>query len=204
MTFWRKVTAKSWEHAGETEGPHGEFTVTHPPKRVALRMFLAVIASVFFLLFVAYRIRMGYPDWRPLPLPSVLWANTALLVLASVVMQWTRGQAERERDKPLRMGMIASGLLTLAFIGGQFLAWSQLSAEGYGLRGNPANAFFYLLTAVHGAHVLGGLWVWFRATGRAFGRDGAAAVRTSVGLCATYWHFLLLVWLVMLYFLLTT
>jgi cytochrome c oxidase subunit 3 len=204
MTFWRKVMDKPWEHAGETEGPHGGFTVTHSPKRVALRVFLGVVGSIFFLLFVAYRIRMDYPDWRPMPLPSILWMNTAILVMASVAMQWTRSRAERELNGPLRIGMLASGLLTVAFIGGQLLAWSELTNTGYTLNANPANAFFYLLTAVHGLHVLGGLWVWFRATGRAFGKDGAEAVKSSVQLCATYWHFLLLVWLVMLYFLLTT
>lgn len=204
MAFWDKVTAKSWEHSGETEGLHGDANITQTPKRVALRIFLCVVASIFFLLFVAYRIRMGYPDWRPLPLPSILWFNTALLVLASVAMQWTRVQADRERDGPLRLGMVLSGLLTVAFIAGQLIAWSELKTEGYGLRGNPANAFFFLLTAVHGVHIIGGLWVWLRATARAFGENGATAVRASVQLCATYWHFLLLIWLVMLYFLLTT
>ena len=200
MSFWRHVTEKSWEHTGDTGG----VSAPGSPKRLALRVFLCVVASVFFLLFVAYRIRMDYPDWRPLPLPSVLWVNTALLVLASVVMQWTRVQADREADRALRVGMVLSGLLTAAFIGGQLLAWSQLSAAGYGVRGNPASAFFYLLTAVHGVHVIGGLWVWLRATVRAFGEGGSSAVIRSVQLCATYWHFLLLVWLVMLYFLLTT
>lgn len=204
MSLWRAITEKSWERAGETDGPGGRVTAAAPPKRVALRVFLCVVASVFFLLFVAYRIRMDYPDWRPLPLPSILWFNTALLVLASVVMQWTRVQADRELDRALRIGMVASGLLTVAFIGGQLLAWSQLQDEGYAVRGNPAGAFFYLLTGVHGLHILGGLWVWARATARSFGEGGAAGVRTSVQLCATYWHFLLLVWLVMLYFLLTT
>lgn len=203
MSLWRKITEKSWEHAGETDGPYGDFTTDRQPKRVALRVFLCVVASVFFLLFVAYRIRMAYPDWRPLPLPFILWINTGFLVLASVLMQWTRAQADKALDGPLRAGMVGSGLLTVAFIGGQLMAWNQLQGAGYGLRGNPASAFFYLLTAVHGLHILGGLWVWVKATARAFGEEGAAAVRTSVQLCATYWHFLLLVWLVMLYFLLT-
>lgn len=203
MSFWSKVTTKPWEHAGETEGLHGGFVITQTSKRVALRIFLAVVTSVFFLLFVAYKIRMDYPDWRPLPIPSILWFNTVVLVLASVAMQWTRSRALSDSTGSLRAGMVISGVLTVVFIVGQLLAWIQLDNNGYGVNVNPANAFFYLLTAVHGLHVLGGLWVWFRATARAFGKDGASAVEASVQLCATYWHFLLLVWLVMLYFLLT-
>lgn len=203
MAFWRKITVKPWEHTGETEGLGGGFVITQPTKRVALRFFLAVVTSVFFLLFVAYKIRMDYPDWRPLPLPSVLWLNTAVLVLASVAMQWTRSRAEAESNRSLRIGMLLSGLLTVMFIAGQLVAWNQLGSEGYVVNANPASAFFYLLTALHGIHILGGLWVWFRATARSFGKDGAASVKASVRLCATYWHFLLLVWLVMLYFLLT-
>lgn len=204
MSFWSKVTEKSWEHPGEVDASAGGAAAEPQPKRVALRMFLGVVTSIFFLLFVAYRIRMAYPDWQPLPLPKILWLNTFLLVLASVAMQWTRGQAERDLTSRLRLGMVGSGLLTAGFIAGQLTAWSQLASAGYILQANPANAFFYLLTAVHGLHILGGLWVWLRATGRAFGEQGAAAVRTSVQLCATYWHFLLLVWVVMLYILLTT
>ena len=199
MALWHKITEKSWEHTGDT----GESAAAPQPGKVALRAFLCVVASVFFLMFVAYRIRMEYPDWRPLPLPSTLWLNTAFLVLASVVMQWTRNLVAGENLAQLRVGMIGSGLLTVAFIAGQLLSWSSLTAAGYGVRGNPANAFFYLMTAIHGLHVLGGLWVWLRATARAFGKGGVEAVRSSVQLCATYWHFLLLVWLVMLYFLLT-
>ena len=111
MSFWRKVMVKPWEHAGETEGLHGGFTITHSPKRVALRVFLGVVTSVFFLLFVAYKIRMEYPDWRPLPLPSILWINTAVLVLASVAMQWTRTRADKELTGSLRLGMVISGAI---------------------------------------------------------------------------------------------
>lgn len=204
MSFWKNVTEKSWEHAGEVDELQGGEVLRQPTRRSALRIFLCVVTSVFFLLFVAYRIRMDYPDWRPLPLPNVLWFNTVLLVLASAVMQWTRAQVGKTSASALRAGMVAAGLLTLGFVAGQWVAWSQLSHQGFGLRSNPANAFFYLLTAVHVAHVLGGLWVWLLATVRAFRKEVTASVAGSIQLCATYWHFLLLVWLVMLYFLLTT
>ena len=60
-----------------------------------------------------------------------------------------------------------------------------------------ATGFFYLLTAVHGLHVLGGLVAWGRSTRRAWkGRD-LERLRLSVELCAIYWHFLLGVWIVL-------
>lgn len=203
MNLWQKISAKSWEHAGETDGLHGAVTITQPAKRVALRLFLAVMGSLFFLFFVAYHMRMQLADWRPVPLPSILWLNTAVLVLTSIVMQYARMLADKELKARLRPAMILSGLLTVAFLAGQSLAWRELLSGGYVLRGSPANAFFYLMTAVHGLHLAGGLWVWLRATRRLLSGEPVEGVRLSVQLCATYWHFLLLVWLIMFYFLFT-
>ena len=66
----------------------------------------------------------------------------------------------------VRDGLLAGGVLALAFLAGQLLAWRQLDAAGYFLASNPANSFFYLLTAVHGLHVLGGLVALARATAK--------------------------------------
>ena len=98
------------------------------------------------------------------------------------------------RRQPLAWGL-AAGLLGILFLACQLLLWSRLAAAGHGLRGDPAASFFYLITALHGLHVAGGLWFWGRAMQdlRA-GRQAALRVE----LTATYWHFLLLVWLLML------
>ena len=64
-------------------------------------------------------------------------------------------------------GLIASGAFSLGFLAGQLWAWQQMDSAGYFVAANPAYAFFYLLTAVHGVHLLGGLWVWGRTTVRA-------------------------------------
>ena len=77
---------------------------------------------------------------------------------------------------------------------GQLVAWRQLGAAGYFLATNPANTFFYLLTALHGLHVFGGLVALGRTGERCGGGDD---VRLSVELCAIYWHFLLVVWLLL-------
>ena len=98
----------------------------------------------------------------------------------------------------VRDGLLAGGVLALAFLAGQLLAWRQLDAAGYFLASNPANSFFYLLTAVHGLHVLGGLVALARAIGQGVARSATPIeVRLSVELCAIYWHFLLFVWLVL-------
>jgi cytochrome c oxidase subunit 3 len=75
------------------------------------------------------------------------------------------------------------------------MAWRQLDAAGYFVASNPANSFFYLLTAIHGLHVLGGLVALARATGKVWRTADPGRVRLSVELCAVYWHFLLVVWL---------
>ena len=87
---------------------------------------------------------------------------------------------------------------------GQLLVWRQLGSLGYFVDSNPSNSFFYLITGLHGLHLLGGLVAWFRASVRLWRGAEVAKIRMSVELCAVYWHFLLLVWLVMFGLLLVT
>jgi cytochrome c oxidase subunit 3 len=174
------------------------------PKLIALTTFMAVATSFFALILSAYALRMELGDWVPLTEPQLLWANTVVLVLASVAFQWTRNNAVGGHGERIRPGLLLTGALTLVFLAGQLVAWRQLHASGHYLTGNPANAFFYLLTAVHGLHILGGMYVWARATLRSFGGYDTKVVTYSVELCTIYWHFLLLVWLILFGFMLST
>ena len=172
------------------------------PKLIALTLFLAVVTSFFALIFSAYSIRMDLGDWVPLTEPQLLWTNTALLILASIAFQWTRNGATAGTISRLKPGLLVTGLLTTAFLVGQFAAWSQLQASGHYLHSNPSVAFFYMLTGLHALHILGGMYVWARATLRVF--SGDSEVEHSITLCTIYWHFLLLVWLVMFGLMLST
>jgi len=174
------------------------------PKLVALTTFLAVATSFFALILSAYSLRMELGDWVPMTEPSVLWINTGVLVLASVVFQWTRNNAVSGKVALIKPGLLMTGVLTTAFLAGQWLAWQELNASGQYMTVNPSNAFFFLLTGVHGLHILGGMYVWGRATVRAFGGQEMDVVRHSVELCTIYWHFLLLVWLVLFGLMLST
>lgn len=194
------LTAKPWLQEGVIDVGPGMRSSQIPAAKMGLGIFLAVAASLFALFISAYSMRMGMADWRPLPLPKLLGANTFALVLSSAALQGAVIAGRRGDVDALRIGLLAGGVFALAFLGGQILAWHQLAVAGYGLAGNPANTFFYLFTGVHGLHVLGGLVALGRAGGRAWGHQqgNAAKVHLSVELCALYWHFLLLVWLVLL------
>jgi cytochrome c oxidase subunit 3 len=128
----------------------------------------------------------------------VLWFNTAVLIVSSGALQSAVIAARHHDRDAMLLGLLAGAASALVFLVGQLLAWQQLYAAGYGLSVNPANAFFYLLTATHGLHVLGGLVGLARTTVRASRGAGTAKLRLGVELCAMYWHFLLLVWLVLL------
>lgn len=173
-------------------------------KMVALTVFLAVATSLFALFVSAYTLRMEEADWVPVREPDLLWINTGLLVLASIAFHWTRNQVVAGRTDNLMIGLIGSGVLSILFLLGQLATWQQLVEGGYYLTTNPANAFFFLLTAVHGLHLLGGLYVWGRSAQRVWSGAEADTVRLSIELCTIYWHFLLLVWVVVFGLLLST
>jgi cytochrome c oxidase subunit III len=131
------------------------------------------------------------------PKPALLWINTGVLMLASAAFQWARSAADREDAEALKTALLAAGAATLAFMAGQVWAWRQLTGTGYLLAGNPANTFFYLITAAHGLHLIGGLVALGRNILRAWRGEDPARLRLGVELCGMYWDFLLLMWLIL-------
>jgi len=196
------LSTKSWvAERGYVSDSHG-FSL--PTAKVFLSIFLGVVTAIFGLLTAAYFIRMTYADWQSLPIPALLWLNTAILILSSVALQWARTSAGHQQADRVRRGLLAGGALAFAFLVGQFLVWQQLGSLGYFVDTNPSNSFFYLITGLHGLHLLGGLVAWLRASLRLWRGAETDKIRMSVELCAVYWHFLLLVWLVMFGLLLVT
>ena len=200
VVWWlvrQTVNVKPWMEQRPIEIVRGDGALSLPPVKVGLGVFLAVATSLFALLISAYHMRMLGEDWTRLAVPRVLWLNTGLLLLSSVAMEWTRAAARREQIDGVKSGLLAGGVLTFSFLAGQLWAWQQMDAAGYFLTANPAYSFFYLLTALHGLHLLGGLWVWGKTTAKVLRGVEVGKVRLSVELCTVYWHYLLLVWLVL-------
>jgi cytochrome c oxidase subunit 3 len=140
-------------------------------------------------------------DWHPMPEPPLLWVNSFVLLLSSIAWEAARAGIRQGRAELMRRSMLAAGILGILFLAGQLLLWRQFAQAGYYASSNPANAFFYLITALHGLHIAGGLFFWIRAV---LQLRGGEDIQLPVELCAVYWHFLLLVWALMLALLIST
>lgn len=203
MKWFREVIEQPWLHTGLGDSTAVAEGTPVNAKKVALIMFLAVVTSVFFLFFMAYLERMELSDWYPLQEPTLLWFNTALLMAGSISMQMARTTVNGGRGI-LNLRLAMSGLLIIAFLAGQWFTWKALRAGGNYAAVNPSYAFFYLLTALHGVHLAGGLYVWFRTMIRSIRGEEAGRVSQSIGLCSIYWHYLLLIWLLLFALMLNT
>ena len=156
-------------------------------RRIGLWVFMVVVTTLFGLFGVAYMMRAAYEDWRPIAyVPWQLYCSTGLLVSCSLVWELARRHVAAGRREAARSTSIGALVLSAMFVLSQLYAWQAMTAADYGVAANPANSFFYLITGLHAAHVLGGMVA------------GAFAVRRAgeaIGLCAQYWHFLFVLWL---------
>ena len=192
----------SWHPAAGIPSPAGADRA-HTAK-VGLRLFLVVVSSLFLLFLVAFIIRAQVPDWLPLTEPlaplahtGALWLNTAALIGASIALQWARVAARRGNAQATLAGFALGGVLAIVFLLGQLWVWQLFAAWGYFVSSNPANSFFYLLTGLHGLHLLGGLVAWGKTLGKFLRHAPLARLASSVELCAIYWHYLLGLWLLL-------
>ncbi len=200
ITWWmaqQRLTSKPWlevGNAGDVPRYDGSSIAT---AKIGLGVFLAVVGALFTLFISAYFMRMGVEDWWAIPIPGLLWVNTAVLMLSSIALQWAKTEAQNNRNEAMKAGLLAGLVTAIGFLVGQVFAWRELVSAGYVLADNPANSFFYLITGMHGLHIVGGLVALSRTTLKAWEGVPPNKVRLSVELCAMYWHFMLVVWLVL-------
>ena len=205
MGLFSQLAEKPWtpEQAAIDDRHKGvEFSL--PTPQFGLRVFLGFVTVIFTLFVVVYVERMVFADWKPMPEPWLLWVNTAILVISSIGLQWAWVSADKGDADGVKKGLYLGGVLAFAFLTGQLLVWQQLVDLGYYASSNPASAFFYLFTALHAVHLLGGLVAWGRTAIKVKSGMDVAKVRGSVELCAVYWHFLLVIWIVIFGLLLFT
>ena len=208
----QRLKEKPWLTQGVV--PTSQEGITSSAPKVGLWVFLAIVSSLFGLFASAYVMRMhghgGLASWQRLDEPSILWVNTLVLVLASGALQIARNRIDKDQLEHGRAHFLAGGLLTVLFLVGQVLAWRLANPNGTLGASSPAYSLFVLVTAAHGLHLVGGLFVLGRTATHLFrdidkaGVVARSRLQLSVQLCTTYWHWLLLIWLGLFALLLST
>ena len=199
-SIFQLLSQKPWDpEQAKLDNLHEGATLTINKGKLGLR-YLMIISTIFFCLFiVTYSDRLVYPDWKRMPEPFLLWINTLLLFVTSGFFMSAQSASSKNNFKTVKNRLIIIGLLTLAFLIGQLLVWFQLVDKGYYVSSNPANAYFYVFTALHALHILGGLVYWIMTINKVWILSDivVAKAKHTVELCAIYWHFLLAVWVVL-------
>ena len=194
-------------HGGGTDVPsggdddgdgHGGGGLPAIPQRAyftAIQLALAGIVMFFMALTSSFLVRKGLgDDWVSFTLPRILWANTLVLLASSGAIQFARARLRSGDTEGFRRWWALTTALGALFLVGQFAAWRQLAAQGVFLATNPSSSFFYLLTALHGLHLLGGIAGLFYVAYRPWQRSRITQ-STAADLVSIYWHFMDGLWI---------
>ena len=168
--------------------------------RTGMFVALAGVMMMFTALTSAYIVRAaGANDWLPIAVPRVLWISTALIVISSITLEFARKALKVDDHSAYSRMLLVTVVLGLGFLGAQLLAWRQLVSQGVYLSSNPHSSFFYLLTALHGLHLLGGIFAidfLLLHARRKVQVDQITSRRSAAaGAVATYWHFMAGLWI---------
>jgi cytochrome c oxidase subunit 3 len=191
-----------WNLVPQDDGRRVALDYSPPPSSTAIWVVLFAITMMFAAFTSALIVRKGSSlDWRTFKLPSILFFNTLLLLASGVALEVSRrriatfmGNMKSQVESPAGWLYITL-FLGLLFVAGQYVAWSQLSAQGLYLATNPSSSFFYVLTATHALHVLGGL-VGLGYVIRKLSKSSLR--RSTLDSTARYWHFMDALWLYLL------
>lgn len=175
------------------------------PQRVyATGMGVAICGIIMFFaaLVSASIVRRGLyaGDWRPLPLPFVLWVNTVILIASSATLVRARSLAFASDERGFRRWWNVTILLGVLFAAGQLIAWHQMASAGLFLASSPTAGFFYVFTAAHGLHLVGGIAALAFIVTRPRQRAHQMTRETMTQVAGIYWHFLTLLWVALLLF----
>lgn len=182
---------------------------TDPPRfvpgksRIFTGFLLLVVLMTFGGLIAAYVViaTNGVAEWKPFALPVQVWISTVIILISSISYHLAKSSLDRNDQPATKRWLIVTTALGATFISSQILVWIALNSRGFYLRGNPYAGFFYVLTAVHAVHVLGGITalgsILLRSWYPAINADEIERRRTVGQVVGWYWHFMGALWVVL-------
>lgn len=172
------------------------------PKKFALWLFMITIVMLFAAFTSAYIVRQGEGNWVYFELPVELYITTALLILSSGTMHWSLYNAKRDNIEKVKTGLGITLILGLLFLSGQYYIWNILVNHEVYFVGNPSGSFLYVLTGIHGIHLMSGIIFIAITLYKAIKFKVHSKKLSTIEMCNTYWHFLDGLWIYLLIFLL--
>ncbi len=155
---------------------------------VSILMFFMAMASAFLVL------HHGSHVWVAVHLPRILWANTAVLLGSSFLLERARVRFSQGDDRGFRKLWLVTTVMGFLFVAGQLVAWRQLAAQGVYIASNQASSFFYVFTGAHAVHLLGGVAALLFVLLRDFEKS-QISVSLAAELTSYYWHFMDGLWI---------
>jgi cytochrome c oxidase subunit 3 len=173
---------------GDDSWDSGSSSFPIPKGQLGVWILLTAVIMLFAGLSSAYIVLRGVPAWQNIQLPWLLWPNTAILLLSSIAIDISRRAIRRNDFQSMKRWLAVGGILGLAFLIGQLAAWRQLVNAGVYVPSTLQSGFFYILTGLHGVHLLGGVIALAFVLAKALKNRLTALNYEPLRLCAMYWH----------------
>jgi cytochrome c oxidase subunit III len=172
------------------------------PHKFTLWVAIGSILMMFAGLTSAYIVKRNQANWQTFDLPVAFWFSTVAVILSSGTM-WLALKSFKERQmSKYRMLMVVTMVLGAAFIGLQIIGFQQLWHKGITLQANVSYSFLYVIVGLHALHVIGGVVALIVMSLLAFSSKKRNYSTVPVELMSTYWHFVDILWIYLLLFLL--
>jgi len=172
------------------------------PKKFAMWLFIVSVVMIFAALTSAYIVRQAEGNWLIFELPQLFWVNTGVILVSSMTMHWAYLSAKRDNLESVKIAAIITTIMGVAFLAGQYLAWGDLVDNRVHFVGNPSGSFVYVLSGLHGLHIVGGVAFLVILLNSTLKYKVHSKNLNQIEMCATYWHFLDGLWLYLFIFLL--
>lgn len=171
-----------------------------PTSKMLLWIGIVSIIMAFAGFTSAYIVRKAEGNWVEFNLPRAFTISTIILLVSSFTIQLAYNAVKKNNFERAKIFAIATLGLGLAFVFSQFYAWNVLVDNGIFFVGNPSGSFLYVLTGLHVLHLIGGMLALVIVSIKTIQEKYNSENSLGIELCATYWHFLDLLWIYLFVF----